>query len=49
MIRKIIQVGNSWGIIIPQSILELLKVNPVLDKLEFEVDGKVLKITKADK
>ena len=47
MIRKIVQIGNSWGVILPQSVLELLKVNPVLDKLEFEIENNVLKITKA--
>lgn len=49
MIRKIIQVGNSWGVIIPQSVLELLKVNPVLDKLEFEIENDVLKVRKCKK
>lgn len=49
MIRKIIQVGNSWGVIIPQSVLELLKVNPVLDKLEFEIENDVLKVRKYKK
>lgn len=38
MIRKIIQIGNSWGVIIPLPILELLKINPVRDKLEFSVE-----------
>ncbi len=38
MIRKIIQIGNSWGVIIPLPILELLKINPVKDKLEFSVE-----------
>ena len=47
MKRKIVQIGNSWGVILPHSVLELLKVNPVLDKLEFEIENNVLKITKA--
>lgn len=46
MIRKIVQVGNSWGVIIPLFVLKLLKVNPVLDKLEFEIENDVLKIRK---
>lgn len=49
MIRKIVQVGNSWGVIIPLFILKLLKVNPILDKLEFEVENDVLKIRKYKK
>ena len=46
MRRKIIQVGNSWGVILPHSILELLKVNPVIDTVEFEIENDVLKIKK---
>lgn len=46
MKRKIIQIGNSWGVILPHSILELLKINPVLDELEFEVEKDILKIKK---
>lgn len=34
MIKKLIQIGTSWGIIIPKAILELLKINPVVDKVE---------------
>lgn len=46
MIRKIIQIGNSWGVIIPLPILELLKINPVKDKLEFFVEKDCIKIKK---
>lgn len=42
MERKIIQIGNSWGIIIPATILALLKINPVTDKVEFSLDGDKL-------
>lgn len=47
MIKKIIQIGNSWGVILPQAILSLLKINPVTDKLEFSVENDKLIITKA--
>lgn len=47
MKKKIIQIGNSWGIIIPQSVFALLKINPVIDKVEFEIEKDVLKIKKA--
>lgn len=40
---------NSWGVILPQSVLKLLKVNPVLDELEFEIENNVLKIKKYPK
>lgn len=47
MIKKIIQIGNSWGVILPSAILSLLKVNPVKDKLEFQFEGDKLIIKKA--
>lgn len=47
MIRKIIQIGNSWGVIIPLPLLELLKINPVRDKLEFSIENDSIKIKKA--
>lgn len=47
--KKLIQVGNSWGFIIPKALLEVLKINPVTDKIDFEIEGKTLKITKASK
>jgi len=46
MIRKIIQIGNSWGVIIPLPILELLKINPVKDKLEFSVENNCIILKK---
>ena len=46
MIRKIIQIGNSWGVIIPTAILELLKINPVKDKVEFSIENDKLIISK---
>ena len=45
--RKFTRIGNSWGVIIPKSLLEVLKINPVLDKIDFEIEGETLKITKA--
>jgi len=47
MIRKIIQIGNSWGVIIPLPILNLLKINPVKDKLEFSVEKDCIIIKRA--
>lgn len=46
MHKKLRTIGNSWGLIIPLPILELLKVNPVLDDLELVVEKDVLTIKK---
>lgn len=47
--KKLKQIGNSWGIIIPKSILELMGINPVKDYIEIELDNKTYKIKKAEK
>lgn len=46
MIKKLIQIGSSWGIIIPKGTLELLKINPVKDKIEFIVKENEIVIRK---
>ena len=40
------QIGNSWGLIIPKAILDLLKINPVLDEIEFRVIDDEIRIKK---
>lgn len=47
--KKLVQIGHSWGIIIPKNILEIMRINPVLDEIDFDLDNKVLKIKKTDK
>ena len=47
--KKLRQIGNSWGVIIPKSILDLLKIKPSVDDIEFSVEGEILKIQKAKK
>ena len=47
--KKLRQIGNSWGIIIPKNILEMMNINPVLDYIEVELDNKTYKIKKAEK
>ena len=47
--KKLRQIGNSWGIIIPKNILEMMNINPVLDYIEVELDNKIYKIKKAEK
>ena len=34
MIKKLIQIGTSWGVVIPKATLEFLKINPIVDKIE---------------
>ncbi len=46
MHKKLRSLGTSWGIIIPKAILELLKINPVLDEVELIVENDELKIRK---
>lgn len=46
MHKKLRSLGTSWGLIIPKAILELLKVNPVLDEVELIVENNELKIRK---
>lgn len=45
--KKLHQIGNSWGVIIPKTILEIMGINPVLDKVDFDIQNKVLMIKKS--
>ena len=47
--KKLKQIGNSWGVIIPKPILEIMGINPVLDNIDFDLENKILKIKKSDK
>lgn len=47
--KKLIQIGNSWGIIIPKALLDILKINPTKDKIDISIENETLKITKAQK
>ncbi len=49
MHKKLRSMGSSWGLVIPLSILELLKVNPVLDEVELIVEKDILTIKKYKK
>jgi len=33
MLKKLTQIGSSWGLIIPKATLALLNINPLLDKV----------------
>ena len=45
--KKIVAVGSSWGVIIPKSLLAVMGINPVLDKITFEMEPDGLKLKKA--
>ena len=47
--KKLKQIGNSWGVIIPKPILEIMGINPTLDNIDFDLENKVLKIKKSEK
>ena len=45
--KKLRQIGNSWGIIIPKNILEIMGINPVLDEIDIDIINKTLMIKKS--
>ena len=49
MRKKLYQSGNAWVLLIQKAILQLLDINPEVDKVELEVENKVLKVKKAEK
>ena len=44
--KKIIQIGSSWGVVIPKSILEGLGINPVVDKVSLYIENNEIRIKK---
>lgn len=46
LIKKISKIGNSWGIIIPPSIWELMSINTVKDQISIEVENNAIIIKK---
>ena len=46
MIKKIVQIGNSWGVIIPKALWDMMKINPVTDRIELTYENNRLIITK---
>ncbi len=49
MLKKLTQIGSSWGIIIPKATLEFLNINPANDKVEFIVNENEIIIRKNKK
>lgn len=38
--------GSSWGIIIPKALIEIMKMNPVLDEIEIIVEKDEIRLRK---
>ena len=49
MYRKLMRNGNGWALTENKTILELLKVNPETDLVEYTIEADKLIITKSDK
>lgn len=49
MYRKLMRNGNGWALTVNKTILELLKVNPETDLVEYTIEAGKLIITKSDK
>lgn len=47
--KKLRNIGNSWGIILPKAILDGLRINPVLDKVELYIENNEIRIRKVKK
>lgn len=41
-------IRNAWVLLIDKPILKMLGINPELDEVELELEGKVLKVKKAE-
>ena len=44
--KKLVQIGNSWGVVVPKAILDGLRINPVLDKVEIYIENNEIRIRK---
>lgn len=47
--KRLRNIGNSWGIILPKLILDGLGINPVLDKVELYIENDEIRIRKIKK
>ncbi len=47
--KKLRNIGNSWGVIIPKAILDGLRINPVMDKVEIYLENNEVRIRKVEK
>ncbi len=42
--KKMVQIGNSWGIVIPKALIDGLRINPAEDKLQVYVEDNEIRI-----
>lgn len=48
MHKKLLKRGSGYGLNLPLPILELLEINPETDLVDYQINGQVLTIKKAD-
>lgn len=47
--KNLRQIGNSYGVILPKLILEMVNINPVLDEVELYIENNEIRIRKVKK
>lgn len=47
--KKLVQIGGSWGIVIPKLILDALDINAATDKVELYLKDDEVRIRKIQK
>lgn len=45
--KKMVQIGNSWGIVIPKALIDGLRINPTRDMLQVYVEDNEIRIGKS--
>ena len=46
LVRKLSKKNNSWGLYMPNSILELLEITPEIDLVDISVEDNILVVKK---
>ena len=46
--KKLRQLGNSWGIVLPKVLLQALNINPVIDEISISIENNSIKISRYD-
>lgn len=49
MKKKFTKIGNSWAMLFTKTMIEMLEINPEIDKAEIEFDKKSIIIKKEEK
>lgn len=44
--KKFVQIGNSWGIVIPKALIDGLRINPLTDNVEVYIEDNEIRIKK---